>query len=1082
MFGLMSVFGNGVVEGWTISQSATFAVEISKGFGNINFRAGRSNFPFTIDNLPPNSISYVYVRQRTRTTFSEDIEFVLDTIPDITDPNFLLLAKVIVGAASIESIDNSVRQEIGFLELIKAAIRIHKHRGGSLNPSKIDLESEVKGQLASFRIADFDADKITTGTFDLSRMPLLDHQDLQNVGLLTHPQLDTFVKTLELSNKEIFGNIGTANLLQFIIAVKLIYEDPDSILFIDRIVDENFINEFALIPGITPNSFIDFDNTTAIIDLEQHRIKGIPPTTGTSFFVRFDTDLAWNSAHSLENLTVSSNTVTLAFNNADETNIQSIEGFETATEPDQKLTDEVGGIGLFAKQTIITVDNATILSHSNATNVFEGFYSGKFSHQQTIRSQYVKTFETAQDWSSFDSFVLHVKCLDIIHGPVKMFFTASDGENSADFTLLDQDEITDNVDPLANGFEIRVIDIATISFRTSVRSFTIFTDDTVNPFSFFIDDINIQRAVLLPEEGTLKLRYAAGAQVTFVSIEWDSTEPAGTQIDVRARSASGTVFLTRATYTPLLSSGEVVNLQGTDLEIEITFTPDADRVSAPILNSVRVLILTEAEIDGFSIDTKSEFIRGHTKNITISSDPSLVLSQIIYVKSFYFNLANFTEQLVQSPDRDFNDAELAFFGTDSPIAPNQIFKTIEDEELTTSTSKFFEPRSVRRAFDRNFVIADTYNDRVLEYDESGTLVRGVGSINYEHSSALVFPIAASIDISTGILYIVWSKRISFKTINLSKITIQTTTQKVQLIEDFDLILNVTKAELENINAEGQIMPVYLSAQNAGLVQNLSSTKTFLFLDNEAVQGGIENESVFYQTILTGLGIPCYVGKFAYIDGIFTPTWAEKQDDGSYIIGNATIAVKEYVFPDTVTESITLNSNVSNIIQVDKKNNIVFGSNIMAFSPFVPGRIQPISKTLWLIGGIRPNGEEGIPDTDKPFDFRGLSGDDEVKKIQKSALKEILFGSTNPFVGSVIILDRISGSILFQYVTAEGVVVSDVDIDSQGQYVVAESSLDRSGRIIKLDTSGNIVFSYGEGLYNLINDVSVQNDDSMFVST
>ena len=1078
LFGLMSVFGNGVVSGWDVTQNGTFSIQISEGYGNINFRAGRTNFPFSIDNLPPNAISYIYVRQRTRITFSEDVEFVLDSVPDIADPNFLLLSKVTVGAASIESIDNSVRQEIGFLELIQAAIRIHKHRGGSLNPSKIDLASEVKGQLPSFRIANFDAEKITTGTFDLSRMPLLDHQDLQNVGLLTHPQLDSFVKTLESSNKELFGEIGTANLLQFIIAVKLIYEDPDSALFIDKIVDENFINEFTIIPGVTPNSYIDFDSTTANVDLEQHRIKGIPPTTGTSFYVTFDTALAWNSAHTLSNLIVSGTSVTLAFSDSDETNIQSIEGFETATEPNQNLTDE-GGIGLFAKQTIITVDNATILSHSNATNVFEGFYSGRFSHQQAIRSQYVKSFETAQDWSDFDSFVLHVKCLDIIHGPVKIYFTDSEGENSAEFTLLEQDEITDNPDPLSNGFEIRVIDIATISARADVKSFTIYTDDTINPFSFFVDDINIQRAVLLPEEGRLVLRYSAGSQVTFANIEWSSTEPPGTQLDVRVRAANGTAFLTRASYTALLESGDTINLEGTDLEIEITFTPDTNRVSAPILHSVRVLILTEAEVDGFSIDSETEFLRGDVKNIEITSDPTVVLEPIIYVDSFYYNLANLTEQVVKSTNSFV--AELAFFGADSPIAPNQLFKTIEDTEVSTSTSKFFEPKSVRRAFDRNFVIADTFNDRILEYDEGGNLLNGIGSINYEHSASLVFPIAASVDIRSGILYVVWSKRISFKTVDISKITVQTTTQTVQLIEDFDLILNVTKAELENIDAEGQIMPIYLSAQNAGLVQNLPRSETFLFFDNESVSGGIANDSIFYQTISTALGIPCYVGNFAYIDGIFTPTWAEKQSDDSYIIANGTIGVAGYSFPENVTETVSLNTNVSSIIQVDRNNNVVFGSNIMAFSPFVPGRVQPISSSLWLIGGIRPVGTEGTPDEDHLLNFRGLSPDDDIRRVQKETLKEIFFGSSDPFVGSVIIFDKVAGTTIFQYVSAEGIVVSDVDIDS-GQYIIAESSLDRSGRIIKLDTAGNVVFSFGEGLYNLISSIAVQNDGSILIST
>jgi len=62
-------------------------------------------------------------------------------------------------------------------------------------------------------------------------------------------------------------------------------------------------------------------------------------------------------------------------------------------------------------------------------------------------------------------------------------------------------------------------------------------------------------------------------------------------------------------------------------------------------------------------------------------------------------------------------------------------------------------------------------------------------------------------------------------------------------------------------------------------------------------------------------------------------------------------------------------------------------------------------------------------------------------------------------------------------------VTDVDIDPvSGAYVVAESSFQKSGRVIKLDAVGNISFSFGEGLYSLINSINVQVDGSIVVST
>jgi len=1083
LFGIMSILGNGVVDGWEVTQEGTLSVSISPGFGNINFMAGRTTFPATVPNIPPNSTIFIFARAQVRTSFSEEVDFTTFNNSVLDDPSLLLLARVTSSASSIESIDNSVRQEIGFLELIQAAIRTHKHRGGTLNASKIDLTSEVKGQLPSFRIADMDAEKITTGTFDVGRLPLIDHQSLENIGLLTHPQLDTFVKTLESSNKEIFGEISTSNLLQLIVAMKLIYDDPDSSFFIDGAVDENMINEFAIIPGITPDSYIDFDNSTADIDTAQHFVKGVPPTTGTSFFVNFDSELAFSSAFSSENLLIVGASVVLTIAK-EETGILNVEGFESATESGQVLS--TGGLDLFRKETVILSDNAEITANSTSTNVIEGFFSGKFNHRQSFRSQFVKDFDEAQDWSAFDSFILQVKTLDLTHGPVKLFFTSNDGEQSAEFVILVQNEVTSNNDTDSNNFETRVIDLSAIPFRNEVKSFTIFTDDLDNVFSFFIDAITVQRAVVLPEDGTMKLRFSAGAQVTFATIEWTSIESAGTEIAVRARSASSASLLTRSTFTSELNNGDAINLKGSDIEIEIVFTPDADRLISPKLTSLRILILTEAEVDGFTINEEDEFSRGTAANILINSNDTITLDTPIFVDSYYFALANTVTQINENTSgvTPFVEGEpVSLFARNAPIAPNQVFKAVEDGGTqAVTTSRLFEPRSARRQDDRSFIIADTYNDRVLQYDEDGILIAGIGSINYSHDGDKPFPISASMDTRSGILYIVWSKPIRFEDINISKTKLQTPTQSVQLIRDFDKILGLSTSELVAVGAIAQIMPVHLSDQNAGLVEQFPATGSFVKIGDGTVSQGINVDSIFFKTISNPLGIPLFVGNFAYIDGIFSPTYADKTSDDNFIIANGKVAVKKYSFNSAVTsENISLDSSVSSVIEVDKNNNIIFGSNVMDFSPFIPGRVTRTDTNTLLIGGLIPNsGDVNLDD----LTFRSLSGDNDNKNIQKQVLSSIFFGSEDkPFFGAAILFDTLGLTTTFEYASPEGVLVSDVDIDpNTGNFVVAESSFSKSGRIIKLDSLGNIVFSFGEGIFSLINDINVQLDSSIIIST
>ena len=1073
LFGLMSIFGNGVVSGWNIAAEEAFVVSISEGFGNINFMAGRTTFPVNLRNLPAGTTIYIYVHTKAITSFTEEVEFVWHQSATLSesDFNFLLLARVVIGATGIESVDNTVRQLIGFIDLIQAAIRLHKHRGGSQNPSKIDLESEVKGQLPSFRIANFDAEKITTGTLDLARIPLLDHQDLANVGLLTHPQLDTFVKTLEASNTELFGEIGNANLLQMIIATKLIFEDPESAFYTGNIFDEFMINEFAVIPGVTTNDHIDFDNSTAEINLEQHYVRGVPPTTGTSFFVTYDTALAWRD-QTLDNLLVSGDSVVLDYDEVNTVTTRLVEGFNTATETNQDLTNS--GTGLFTEETRVLVDSATIESESSASNVVDGNYSGEFSHRQTFRVQFVKEFTPAEDWSTYDSFFFEVKCSIPIHGTVNLYFTDSSGNSSPHYSVLEQDQQTD-------GFETREIDLTPIAFADDIKSFTIYSDDhSTDNFVYYLDYIRLQRSVLLPEEGTLKVRYSAGAPVVFSTIEWTSTEPPGTELEVRARSANGTVLLTRSTYTDSLNSGDAVNLEGTDLEIEITFLPDSDRLPpGPSLQSVRILILTEAELDGFSIDTSDEFSRGTAENTIISSG-SIQLETPIYVDSIYFALNNQVNQGIVSISGGFFSSadEPAILGTkDSPISPNQVLNAVE-KSLSNVSKGFFEPKSVKREVDRSFIVADTFSDRVLEYDEEGNLLSGVGSINYETDTT--FPIASCVDIRTGILYVVWSKRVAFSTVNVSKIIVQSNDNPVRLVRDFDKIMGLTTSELEGVNAEGQIMPIFLSAQNAGLAQQLPKD-SYLQANTDVITGGIDNLSIFYTTAAIGLGIPCYIGNFAYVDGIFTPTWAIKSLAGGLIIANGTIAVTDYDFSGNEkagSASATKSSNVSSIIEIDSNNNVIFGSNAMAFSPFIPGRVKEIDQNTLLIGGIKSGVQSQSPDSDHVLNFRGFSTDDTERSIQKTALEHIF----DPHTGSVILFDKNVNTTIFSYMSPEGILVSDVDVDSFGQYVIAESSFGRSGRVIKIDTSGNVVFSIGEGTYGLINDINVQFDDSIVIST
>lgn len=1081
IYGLMSIFGNGVIEGWTLQKSTTdsLTLDISEGRGHINFFSGITQFPNSLQ-LETNNLYYIYATRDETTASTENVSFVSSIYP-IESLNALLLGTVQTGPVSVDIIDMSGRQEIDLLNQIKDAIREHKHRGGALHPSKIDLENEVKGQLPGFRIEDIDAAKVTTGVFDLVRLPLISHNLLQNIGQLTHAQIESFIKTLEVTNKELLGEVVTSNVLQQHILMKYLYDDISSSIYTSEgQSDKYYNNELVFIPGISPDTFIDAENTTAVVDRQLHEIRGVPPAQGSTFYINYETDAAWNRSYLLENLAVAGNKVTLSKSSGDIEQLV-IENFESSSGNNDVLSD-----GTIFKKEIINLDPdaAQIVSESSILNVAEGAFSAKVTSTQSFRLQYVKEYTTPQDWSKYDSFLVDIKADTQPHGAVKMYFVDSVGKESAHFILLETDELTQNTDN--RGFETRIVSISSLSFSNDVKKIILYTDDLTNVFSFYIDQIVLQRAVLLPPEGRMLIRYSSSAPIIFNALEWLTNEPTGTSIRVRARSANGGVLLNRASFTSWLTSSQAISLQGTDLEIEILFYSDSDRVYAPSLEKLRITILSDAEIEGFTVESEEQYNRGtnsNTKVTAISSDKAYVsLETPIYVGSHYFIVGRSAQQTYydnSDPTVPFTRSEVAVFGNNTPISPNTIISRIESEGAATKiqSSSLYDPKSVVRLQNRNFLIADTFNDRILEMDEHSELVNGYGSINYSFNK--LFPIASCIDSRTGILYVVWSRSVPFKMIKVSKMSLRTTTTTIPLRDNYDLPGGYTFAELQSLNLEGQIMPIQLMDQNFAQVESLTSD-LYLSIDNDVMEGGIDAGSEYYRAIKT-IGIPCFVGNFAYKLGIFAPTYANTTIDSGYIVANAKHAVQEFKVPTSIIEeSLTRNSSFSDIVELDKNGDLTWGSpsNWVNFSPFVPGRAEQLDKDTIIIAGINPAASSSISD----LNFTAISGNPELATTQKDVLKTYF----STMVGNAGIIWRYKTTewsyVTGPYYSAENILISDADVNSSGQMVVAETSFEKSGRVITVDNFGNIDFSYGEGIFSLVNDINVKTDGTMVITT
>ena len=85
-------------------------------------------------------------------------------------------------------------------------------------------------------------------------------------------------------------------------------------------------------------------------------------------------------------------------------------------------------------------------------------------------------------------------------------------------------------------------------------------------------------------------------------------------------------------------------------------------------------------------------------------------------------------------------------------------------------------------------------------------------------------------------------------------------------------------------------------------------------------------------------------------------------------------------------------------------------------------------------------------------------------------------------GKILLLDKINNKFQTFHSSPDGLYPSDVDMYADGNFLVSESSFaEASGRLIKLDSFGNVTWTYGNGTFNIIHDAKVVSVDNIMVS-
>jgi hypothetical protein len=312
LYNLYNIFGNGVVArfdasgaklpSWNLSSVANAAsIQISEGSGHISFIYTETVASFKLNlSLPAGATTvtfYIYAIKTSTSPVDKSVEFI-SSVTQINDPvNYICLGTATLSFDSngnpLVSVTNTGRQEISLYGSLTSLVSNHLHIGGANNPSPIDLSKHVTGFLSSENIDQLDLSKVTSGTLDANRLPQIDHNTLQNIGTLTHAQIDSLLAAIQASDNYPAENYnisdyGIVNRLQIILALK------KQTGFFN--IDGDQLNTIFYLPYTQLDGFVDYSATNASVDNNIHRVYGLTGVARQANMLKVDTAQEFQAA------------------------------------------------------------------------------------------------------------------------------------------------------------------------------------------------------------------------------------------------------------------------------------------------------------------------------------------------------------------------------------------------------------------------------------------------------------------------------------------------------------------------------------------------------------------------------------------------------------------------------------------------------------------------------------------------------------------------------------------------------------------------------------------------------------------
>lgn len=1094
LLGLFEVFGNGIIQGWEITRSAGLNVSITSGKGHISFTSSVTSFPRTVS-LQSNATNWIYAKLSEDGAYTRDAIFFATSAPLAAGEDAVFLGMVGTNLSSVSKIDMTGRNDISFIESIKQLISQHRHKGGTNNPSRINLQTEVMGKLPGYRIDGIDTEKIISGKLSPARMPTLEHGDLLHSGILTHSQIDSFVRNLSNPNVRLLGELSTINLLQLYLAHKHIWNDSD--LFATNLI--------VMVPGISKDSFNDYDNTTALIDKYNHTIQGIPSSSGKLHTITLKTDSDFRNAVARINLDIQTDQSGTKVHLTRPLEDILVEGF------DNVFSDETAIPGWTVKtsSSITSPNKSSFLSDSSKKE--DGTYSAKFHIEQQLTVQAMKDFENSVDWTKYNIIQTSVSSLTLVHGQIRMQLL---GQKTNDTYLILDDFLLLNNNETTKGFKTVSRDISNIT-RDKVQGIRIYTDTSLgwepsSPIDVNVDTIKIINSIYYDPFGYIRFRFQTPQKSKWMSISWDGDDNGG-KITAKGRSAPNFAVIDQAISTPfgsaIYSPGEDPHVpENTNFEAEIDINSNDSNTSSPILRSVTISYITSSEDTGIIIDSVNDFMRAegfvNTKVISNAGQHnsegeekgSVIIDGRNDTGDIVYGLSN---SIQQSTFEKNSQPVLGITGGEIFSSPWQAATKDLYQRLIKRKSGFDGVAHVQRLEDRTYLIADTFNDRVLLLDKNGNIKKGFVSNNVRTEKSL-YPMVSIFNKNLKTIYVAWSTNISLnENFDLSKFMVNGSGLSVTLNGNKDKVSSISGLPGDAGTTSANVIAILLGEDHYGeIVSYLENqgedSKLYIDIDQDAVPGGIDKTSSNYASLSTPRGLPVSIADVMFVPGIYRPiSCIISKYTNNWIICNAKSLSSD---TDPVT-GVSKNEIVS-ILEIDQNNGqITYSDNSIDFSTITLGGIAEYNEKYLVMAGISseqyppPNTissntitqtlGSGTISTDKTTTITAVNKLDSGSTVETKSQTTTEFSELDKYRGRVKIVEKKSGRSVFDELTSDGTYASDVQIDSDNNLVIIERYYEEDksspipigrGRIIKMDEDGNIFWQYGLGVYESFNDV------------